>query len=471
MKFVNREKEMEEIKRCFELSKRKIFPIMLYGHRRVGKTRLMIEFLKEHNGFYFFVNESKSRGALINEYQEQLKERKIITEYETIKNFDALFNIIFERVKEPIIFDEFQNFLKISPEIYGILQKNIDLNEDKPLFIIFSGSVIGLIKKVFEKKNAPLYGRIKVKIELKPMKYRETRNMMKILGYKKEDDFVNFYSIFGGFPKYFALIEDYGLNGKDIEDVIKEFFFKENAILEDEVISTLRQEFGKGKARYFDILAAISKGKTKLSEISSDIGIKITSIGPFMRDLIEDFRYLKKEIRVTDGPRSKKVIYKLNNPLFEFWFKFIHPFSGYYEMKNFQFIFSYFKDNINAFTGRRFEEICKEFLMENSSIYFTKMGRWWGHYKNNNERKEIEIDIIALEENKKEIYFFECKWKELKENDANKIIKDLKEKAKYVEWFNEERNEMYGIFGKRIEGKENLRKEGILAYDLEDINK
>ncbi len=417
------------------------------------------------------MNESKSKESLINEYQEQLKERKVITEYESIKNFDDFFNIVFERIKEPVIFDEFQNFLKISPEVYGILQKNIDLNEDKPLFIVFSGSIIGLIKKVFEKKKAPLYGRIKGKIELIPMKYRETRNMMKMLGYKKEDHFVNFYSLFGGFLKYFALIEDYGLNGKDIEEVINEFFFKENAILEDEVVSTLRQEFGKGKTRYFDILAAISKGKTKLSEISSDIGIKITSIGPFMRDLIEDFRYLKKEIRVTDEPKSKKVIYKQNNSLFEFWFKFIHPFSGYYEIRNFQFMFSYFKDNIKTFTDRKFEEICKEFLMENSSVYFTKIGRWWGYYRNNNERKELEIDIIALEENKKEIYFFECKWKELKENDANKIIKDLKEKAKYVEWFNEERRERYGIFGKRIEGKENLRKEGILVYDLEDINK
>ncbi|MDI6730669.1 MAG: hypothetical protein QMD06_03915 [Candidatus Altarchaeum sp.] len=47
----------------------------------------------------------------------------------------------------------------------------------------------------------------------------------------------------------------------------------------------------------------------------------------------------------------------------------------------------------------------------------------------------------------------------------------MKKKAKYVEWFDEERNEMYGIFRKKIEGKENLRKEGILVYDLEDINK
>jgi len=114
MKFVNREKEMEEIKKYFNLSKKKIFPLMLYGHRRVGKTRIIIEFLKEHNGFYFFVNESKSRESLIKEYQEQLKERKVITEYESIKNFDDFFNIIFERIKEPVIFDEFQNFLWLS---------------------------------------------------------------------------------------------------------------------------------------------------------------------------------------------------------------------------------------------------------------------------------------------------------------------------------------------------------------------
>lgn len=65
MRFVNREKETKEVERYFNLSKKKIFPLMIYGHRRVGKTRLIIEFLKRHDGVYFFVNESKSKEFLL----------------------------------------------------------------------------------------------------------------------------------------------------------------------------------------------------------------------------------------------------------------------------------------------------------------------------------------------------------------------------------------------------------------------
>ena len=65
--------------------------------------------------------------------------------------------------------------------------------------------------------------------------------------------------------------------------------------------------------------------------------------------------------------------------------------------------------------------------------------------------------------------FTECKWKDLTQKQAENIINDLKTKAKHVEWNNQDRNEHYSIIAKKIENKQQLKKQGILAYDLTDF--
>ena len=72
-----------------------------------------------------------------------------------------------------------------------------------------------------------------------------------------------------------------------------------------------------------------------------------------------------------------------------------------------------------------------------------------------------------MDENEKEALFVECKWFNLAEKEALKILEGLKEKSKFVEW--ERKKEYFGLIGKKILGKENLRKEGWLVFDLEDV--
>ena len=76
---------------------------------------------------------------------------------------------------------------------------------------------------------------------------------------------------------------------------------------------------------------------------------------------------------------------------------------------------------------------------------------------------------MALNEDTKEIAFFECKWKDLNGTEALKIIRELEEKAGYVKWNNNGRKEYFGFIGKGIEGKDTLRRDGYLAFDLRDF--
>jgi hypothetical protein len=117
------------------------------------------------------------------------------------------------------------------------------------------------------------------------------------------------------------------------------------------------------------------------------------------------------------------------------------------------------KQDYNTYLGEVFEEVCKHFLIRNREkiFSFTKIGKWW--------YKDKEIDIVALNEQSKQILFCECKWSE--NIDAEKILKELKEKAQHVEWHKNERKEYYAVFAKSFRNK--VKEENVFLFDLENL--
>ena len=124
----------------------------------------------------------------------------------------------------------------------------------------------------------------------------------------------------------------------------------------------------------------------------------------------------------------------------------------------------HFERNFNRYLGWVFENIAKQFLIELNQVgqlpfKFTKIGRWW--------RRGEEIDLVALNEREKKALFVEVKWKDLSEREAQRVLKDLERKAELVGLEGWEKN--YGFIAKSLEGKEELKKEGWFAWDLNDF--
>jgi AAA+ ATPase superfamily predicted ATPase len=87
------------------------------------------------------------------------------------------------------------------------------------------------------------------------------------------------------------------------------------------------------------------------------------------------------------------------------------------------------------------------------------MGKWW--FKNN------EIDLIALDEEKQTATFIETKWSNLNKKDCQRILQNLKAKAQHFKW--DRKTEDYAIIAKKINEKEELRKQAHLIFDLHDF--
>jgi hypothetical protein len=464
MKFVNREREMKFLEESKRLTEKKLFTLSVYGNRRVGKTRLLLEFIGD-NDLYFFVNKDKTSITLLKEFERTLKEKKLLTNYETLSTWDDFFEVIFDRFEGIIVFDEFQNFWYVDKSVFGILQKIIDLNENKKknLLIIFCGSVTGLLKELFSRKQ-PLYGRIKRSLKLKPLSIKDAWKMGKEVSLDFET-FLQFYAIFGGYPRYYVAVEDESLYGAKLEKILERFFFHEPAVFEDEVNAILSMEFGKRKGVYYDILSSVAQGCRTLSEISNFLSKKQTSITRHISELFKKFEYLKYEKQAIG---NKKLI-EISHPLIEFWMKYFHPDLSLY-LKRDKGLIEKIKRDLNAYIGRKFEKICMELLETGliSIFNFTKIGKQWGKIPGTKET--YEIDILALNEKTKQILFCECKWQN--RVNAKKICKESAEKANYVQWNNEKRKEYFAIFAKSFSRKiEEFEGRKVFCFDLKDLEK
>ncbi|WP_456474582.1 ATP-binding protein [Candidatus Pyrohabitans sp.] len=468
MEFVNRENELQLLEELYGLSFKRLFPVLIYGPRRIGKTELIKYFSKDKKHVYFFIYGLKTPQSLLNEFEIDLKREGILGDREALKNFDDFLDIIMERCEGKIvIFDEFQNFRETYPAIFSSFQRKIDENQNKRIMLVFLGSIVGLIKGVFEDIKSPLYGRLKAKLKIEPLRYSEVRHMLKHLGYSKEEEFVTFYSIFGGYPKYYVAMEDFGLKSRKVDKILEVFFLRDNSVFGYEVLDILRQEFGKRKGTYYTVLEAIATGHTKLSEIASYAGMSVNSVSRYIGEIIEYYELMERIIPVTEKRSSKKSIYRIKNPLVKFWFRYFYKNLSLFEGKSYETLKKIVLKDMDSFVGEGFEEICRQFLKDLNlkdglPFKFTSIGRWW--------HKDREIDILTLDTETKKILFVECKWRKRK-TDVD-VLKSLIEKARDVKWYNQERKEYYAVISKSgftAKAKRYADEGNILTFSLNDI--
>ena len=92
--FINRDKEMQFLNKLYNSKSSELF--ILYGRRRIGKTQLTLEFLKNKKGVYYMCSEE---GDIINIKNLQKELSKVATnDFNNLKidNWYDLFSLFFK---------------------------------------------------------------------------------------------------------------------------------------------------------------------------------------------------------------------------------------------------------------------------------------------------------------------------------------------------------------------------------------
>ena len=446
-KFINREFELNALNAAYKKPGFHFYPF--YGRRRIGKTELIKQFIKDKPHIYFLATEGTEKENIIN---FKYAAKKLI-DLDIVKDdFEEIFKYITQQVTKKIIIviDEFPFLNKANKTTSSLFQYIIDeyLSETNHFLILCGSSVSMMYTEVLGYK-APLYGRRSGQIELHPFKFQDVQTLLN----KHIEECIQIYSICGGVPFYLKEFTE----KKEFFQLIKEKVLSREAILNKEAIFLLREELDE-ISRYASILAAIALGYTKLGEIMNYCGFKEKlNIAPYLH-VLERLEIIEKEIPILH-PRTSRGLYKIKDQFFNFYFLFVRPNESMIE-SNVNEVITAIKTEYPKYLGKIFEQIAKELIRKKHPS--TNLGSWW----HNGE----EIDLVSLNENTKEIVFFECKWKNLRFAQSLTILKELQKKAESVEWHNKKRTEHYGLIAKTIERKNDLRKQGYFVYDLEDWN-
>ncbi len=475
MKFYNRTVELQELQ---TLDKARPSLLVITGKRRVGKTELILHYLAG-SGLYFFVDHKKNEAILVKEFLEEVKRKYAVPDYlgeiTSLENFLSLLFDLAQKQDITAVFDEFQRFAKMNLSIVNQFQKKWDMKHRQArLFMIISGSSVGMIKKLFIQEEAPLFKRADNIMYLEPFSFAQTTKITADLGVKDFQEQLQLYFMFGGVIYYYKLLEKYGV--RSFEEAIERLVVREFAPLQQEVREILMESFGKEHRTYYEILNALALGKNTKKEMSDSVGVEETSLSPYLQDLRELVKVIEYRLPLTeDQLKSKKGRYCLTDNFFIFWFTFIFRNANYYEQKNYDLLKSIIMDKKEEFFGKMFESFSREvlyFLNQKKKAPFSLelIGNWWGHYRDSTGvRQEVEIDLCAINKLEKKILFGECKWRE--KVSAPGLLNILREKTKYVSWYGENREEYYVLFAKSFKDKEKIQGKDIFLFDLNDLEK
>lgn len=427
--FIGRRRELDDLKQRYNNGKFE-FAVM-YGRRRVGKTTLINEFVKdkevifytgiEGNGKENLEGLSKSIYSLSQDFADTSSSFASFQEA-----LDTAFKIA-EKRRIVFVVDEYPYISGSYKALSSILQILIDRNKNtSKMFLILCGSSLSFMENQVLGYKSPLFGRRTCQYKIMPFDFFETKDY-----YNKfnSTDLAVIYGITGGIPLYMSLMND----NLSVEENIKTNFLVPNAYLFEEPTNLIKQEC-RDPAQYNSIIKAIATGSSRMSEICSKTGLDTGLMTSYLNKLMSLGIVKKEKPFGTDS--SRKTIYALEDSMFRFWYRFIPDNLATINRGLTDVVYKKITPQITSFMGGVFEEICKQYLWElnrqgNAAITFTDLGRWWGNDPKN--KCEAEVDIIGRADDKTAL-FCECKW--TNENVDTGVLDTLVERSKLFKFTN-----------------------------------
>lgn len=461
MIFINRERELSTLEK--EYTRPGSSFVVIYGRRRTGKTTLIEKFIQNKRAIYFLAD-LQSEILQIERFKgiaAEVLNDNLLNSIQ-IDQWDIIFSYIAEKIKNDnkndkliIVIDEFQYLAKVNPAVASIFQRIWDqLLINKNIMLILCGSLVGLMHQLTLNYTSPLYGRRTAQIKLSPVTFS---NFKKFFTNQDNQKLLEFYSVFGGTPKYIRLINE----NMDIYSNIEENILQKDSFLYQEPKFVLKDEV-RDPISYFSILQVIASGEHKIGNISAKLNLKTNNITSFLEKLME-LEILERQVPITEEQphKSKKGLYFIKDNFFNFWFRYVFPFQSYLETDKQQYVLDKIKTDFNLYVSNVFEQISREFVAFSNRLPFTpsRVGKWWN--------RQTEIDVVAISEDV--IFFGECKYSN--NPVSKKVLDELVTNSKATGISNKEI--FYGIFSKSGFDDELLKlaekRQNILLFSLEDM--
>lgn len=398
--FVNRRQELTELDAAAAAGGL----LVIFGRRRVGKTRLLAHWLGRHKGLYSQAIES-SREIQLDQVYRDFKPG--LSTAVVPKSWEELLEILrlqTDSGNSIVCLDEFPYLVNSDASLPSVLQRWLDHSQPRGSLLVLSGSSTRMMNDLFLNRAAPLYGRARKLMQVEPMSYAAFCGACKLTS-TEEDSFTRF-SIVGGIPKYWEFVDP-----KDSPIALAEaLYFGFAPYLDQEPIRILRDE-GISGLNALSVLEAIGRGAEKVSEIAARLGTAQTNLSRLLQQLL-DASILVRSLPFGESARStKRTQYRIQDPALRFWFRVYSPHRSRWR--------SYSAEEkrrlLREHASTVFEDYCRGL--------FPDAARYW--------EGDLEFDLVRNDPHgsaERTLVISEVKWRRLAAPERKRFVKQLEEK-------------------------------------------
>lgn len=331
---------------------------LVYGKRRVGKTRLIKEALKQQEQSVIYYECIKgTMQENINAFVKLLSELQVLTFASSFQSFTDVFAFLNSLPRSfVIVIDEYPYLSSLAdPEIVDSVFQTVIDQRLSNIHLVISGSQISVMKDLLKKGNA-LYGRFQLILYLHELNYRDAA-----LFYPSKTPYekIAFYSVFGGSPFVLQELRE----EETLEENISRTILDESSSVFLYVSNLLLTDYSNA-VNAERILSVLGNGKKKYSELEK--ALQANSTGNLAKQLksLQATELVKQLYPINKPDDSKKKFYEINDNLVRFWYTYLyHNRSALQMIGAKEFFDQYISPTLlSEYVPHRFEDLCRNFF-------------------------------------------------------------------------------------------------------------
>jgi AAA+ ATPase superfamily predicted ATPase len=381
---------------------------IIYGRRRIGKSALLYHWCQGKPHLFFFAPRLPPK-LLLNRFSRQIVTARTAEpaapEF-TYPDWETAFTALADLAREQrfiVVVDEYPNIVRAEPAVSSLLQGVWDrVLQHTHLFLVLTGSILGIIRRETLAADAPLYRRHTWPFELQPMLVGD---LVSFFPDYSAEDLVETYAVLGGMPYYLNSVSPHTSLLKNIEQEI----LSPSGSLFNEVRLQLHEEIRGDVDTSVRLLEAIAQGAHRRADICRAAGLSSPQCQRYL-NMLQELGLLEHRLpleRVRIGKRRWGT-YHLRDPFIRFWHRWVALRQDLLTIGiGTRETLDQVRMQMPYIVAPVWEQIARTHLQVASGqavfpFHVHEVGSWW--------TRGVQIDIVAVNRQERRVIFGEAKW-------------------------------------------------------------
>jgi len=413
--FYGRHLELQQMERI--LARRRWFFLQISGRRRIGKTALIQQALQSsryEKTLYIQIPDSDAVGvvAACNGYLETFGVN------ERISSLGDFARLIGKLVREGYVvaLDEFQYFhRKQLSDFCSYLQAVVDqlasVGHEVKGGLIVLGSLHAEMTALLEDRDAPLFNRTTDTIELSHLDVRSVLEILQRHADLSPERLLFLWNLFEGVPKFYRDAFEQDVLAADREELLERLFFASSSPLRNEADNWFLREL---RGRYDMVLQYLATHpgcnnaeiEAAMANISGPGEVK--QVGGYLKILSQRYQMIERRLPVFAKPKARSGRYYIKDNFLRAWLGALQKPVSAAAFRPMGQLVKQADQHLQEVEGYALEDLVAQIYEEHSRLGigdFPLTDRVAGYW----DRSDVEIDLVAIDEESRRIRFGTCK--------------------------------------------------------------